>query len=80
MKNAFFWNIKPKFIPHRKRLYVSATEPNLLILLIFEFFTAVTMKNVVFWNVALVKTENSEEHIASIIRVTHYFFSTLFGC
>jgi hypothetical protein len=28
------------------------------------------MKNVVFWDVALVRTEVSEEHSGSIIRVT----------
>jgi hypothetical protein len=40
----------------------------------FEVFTAVTMKNVVFWDVrrrvALVRTDVSEERIASIISVT----------
>jgi hypothetical protein len=39
----------------------------------FEFFTAVTMKNGVFWDVsrvALVRTDVSEELSASIIRTT----------
>jgi hypothetical protein len=39
----------------------------------FEVFTAVTMKNVVFWVVtllALVRTEVSEELSASFIKVT----------
>jgi hypothetical protein len=37
----------------------------------FEVFTAVTMKNAVFWNVTpLVKTDVSEELSASFIRVT----------
>jgi hypothetical protein len=38
----------------------------------FEVFTAVTMKNAVFWDVrgvALVRTDVSEERIGSIIRV-----------
>jgi galactose-1-phosphate uridylyltransferase len=36
----------------------------------FEVFTAVTKKNAVFWDVtALVKTDVSEEYIASIIRM-----------
>jgi hypothetical protein len=30
MKDAVFWNIKAKFVPHRK--YVSATEPSRLML------------------------------------------------
>jgi hypothetical protein len=37
----------------------------------FEVFMAVTMKNVIFWNVTLrVRTTVSEECIASVIRVT----------
>jgi demethoxyubiquinone hydroxylase (CLK1/Coq7/Cat5 family) len=39
----------------------------------FEVFTAVTMKSAVLWMlrcVALVRTEVSEKHVASIIRVT----------
>jgi hypothetical protein len=36
----------------------------------FEVLTAVTMKNGVFWDVALVKTNVSEELSASFIRVT----------
>jgi hypothetical protein len=41
--------------------------------LIFEVLTAVTMKNVVFWNVTrmvLVRTDVSEEISSYIIRVT----------
>jgi hypothetical protein len=39
----------------------------------FEFFTAVTMKNAIFWDVTscgFVRTDVSEECVASIIRVT----------
>jgi hypothetical protein len=36
----------------------------------FGVFTAVTMKNAVFWDVTLVRTDVSEERIAFIIRVT----------
>jgi hypothetical protein len=36
----------------------------------FDVFAAVTMKNTVFWDVALVRTNVSEECVASIIRVT----------
>jgi hypothetical protein len=31
MKNTVFWDIKTKFIPHRRH-YVSATEPSRLML------------------------------------------------
>jgi hypothetical protein len=36
----------------------------------FEVFTAVTMKNGVFWDVVLVRTDVSEERSASFIRAT----------
>jgi hypothetical protein len=47
-------------------------------------FTAVTMKNAVFWDVrpvVLVRTDISEERSASIIRVTRISYRDLFvGC
>jgi hypothetical protein len=48
MKNAVFWEIKTQFVPHRKH-YFSATESSQLMLC--KISTAVTMKNVVFWDV-----------------------------
>jgi hypothetical protein len=42
----------------------------------FEVFTAVTMKNGVFWDVALVRTDVSEELSASFIRVTRIGISS----
>jgi hypothetical protein len=35
----------------------------------FEIFTAVTMKNTILWNMALVRADVSEEHIDLIIMV-----------
>jgi hypothetical protein len=32
MKNAVFWDIKTQFVPHRRHIYVSATESRLLML------------------------------------------------
>jgi hypothetical protein len=49
IKNAVFWDIKTQFVSHRKH-YVSATEPSRLMLR-YEVFTAVTMKNVIFLDV-----------------------------
>jgi hypothetical protein len=49
MENAVFCNIKSQFVLHRK--HVSAAEPAALGYVRFEVFTAVTMKNVVFWDV-----------------------------
>jgi hypothetical protein len=74
MKNAVFWDIKTKFLPHKK-YYVSGR---------CEVFTAVPMKNAAFWEhssyrkqssgmlsrMALVRTDVLEELSASIIRVT----------
>jgi hypothetical protein len=50
MKNAVFRDVKPQFVPHRKH-DVSATKHSRLMLSKIEGFTAVTMKNAVFWNV-----------------------------
>jgi hypothetical protein len=47
----------------------------------FEVFTAVAMKNGIFWKLrcmALVRTDVLEELTASII--TLYFFTACFGC
>jgi hypothetical protein len=49
----------------------------------FEVFTAVTMKNGVFWDVvALLRTDVSEKPGASFIRVTRIeeFFAAYVGC
>jgi hypothetical protein len=51
MKNVVFWDIKLQFVPHRRH-YVCAAVPSQLMLCKIEVFTAVTMKNVVFWCVA----------------------------
>jgi hypothetical protein len=50
MKNAVVWDIKTQCVPQRRH-YVSAAESNRLMLLRFEVFTAVAMKNDVFWDV-----------------------------
>jgi hypothetical protein len=42
---------------------------NILIYVRFQVFTVMTMKNGVFWDVALVRTDVLEERSASIIRV-----------
>jgi hypothetical protein len=50
MKNAVFCDIKTHFLPHRKH-YVSATEPSRLMIVRFEVFAAVTMRNAFFLDV-----------------------------
>jgi hypothetical protein len=32
MNNTFYWDIETQFVPHRKKNYISATEPSRLIL------------------------------------------------
>jgi hypothetical protein len=48
MKNIVFWDTNNPVRTSQETHYVSATEPNRLML--FERFTAVTMKNIVFWD------------------------------
>jgi hypothetical protein len=55
------------------KCYRALKKENLYIIVRFEVFTAVTMKNGVFWDVtpcAFVRTDVSEEPSASFIRVT----------
>jgi hypothetical protein len=48
MKNIDFWDIKTQLVPHRKDVCPDR-EPNRYVR--FQVFTAVTMKNGVFWDV-----------------------------
>jgi hypothetical protein len=51
MKNAVFWDIKPQFVPHRKNITSLLQCPASKCFVKFKDFTAVTMKNGVFWDV-----------------------------
>jgi hypothetical protein len=51
MKNVVFWDIKPKFVPHRRHITSPLQSPESKCYVRFEVFTAVTMKNVVFWDI-----------------------------
>jgi hypothetical protein len=48
MKNAV-WDIRTQFVPHRRHI-TSPLESSWLMLCKIEVFTAVTMKNAVFWD------------------------------
>jgi hypothetical protein len=50
MKNAFFWDRKAQFLPHRKQITSPLQRIAGWCYVRFEVFTAVTMKNVVFWD------------------------------
>jgi hypothetical protein len=51
MKNADFWDIKAQFLPHRRHTTSPLQTPASKFYVRFEVFTAVTMKNAVFWDV-----------------------------
>jgi hypothetical protein len=51
MKNAVFLDIKTQFLPHRRYITSKLQIPAGLVYVRFEVFTAVTMKNDVFWDV-----------------------------
>jgi hypothetical protein len=51
MKNAAFWDIKTQFVPHRKHITSPIQSPAGFCYVILGFFTAVTMKNAVLWDV-----------------------------
>jgi hypothetical protein len=72
MKNAVFWDIKAEFVPHRGH-YVSATEPNRLMLCKIWGFHGGGYEECRLLGshrVAFVWVEVSEERIASVIRLT----------
>jgi hypothetical protein len=48
---AVFWDIKPHFVLHRRHITSPLQSPTSLCYVRFEVFTAVTMKNSVFWDV-----------------------------
>jgi hypothetical protein len=51
MKNAVFWNIKTRFVLHRRHVTSPLHRPAGECCVRFEVFTAVTMKIVVFWDI-----------------------------
>jgi hypothetical protein len=63
-----FWDKKAQFIRHRKRItsLLQCPAGKCYVLVTLEVFTAMAMKNAV----AFVRTDVSDERIASIIRVT----------
>jgi hypothetical protein len=51
MKNAVFWDIKPQFVFHRRHITSLLQSPAGQCYVRFEGFTAVNMKNAVFFDV-----------------------------
>jgi hypothetical protein len=50
MKKIVFWDIITQFVPHRRH-YVSTMFPASKCYVRSEVFAAVTIKNVVFWDI-----------------------------
>jgi hypothetical protein len=51
MKNVVLWDIKTQFLPHRTHITSRLQSSVSQCYVRFEVFMAVTMKNVVFWDV-----------------------------
>jgi hypothetical protein len=51
MKTAVFWDIRTQFITNRRHITSALQSSAIQCYVRFEVFTAVTMKNVVFWDV-----------------------------
>jgi hypothetical protein len=51
MKNAVFWDINTQFVSHKRNIRSLLQSPASEYHVIFEVFTAVTMKNAFFWDV-----------------------------
>jgi membrane protein DedA with SNARE-associated domain len=49
MKNAVFWVLKTEFVPHTRHVMSPLQIPAGYCYVRFDVFTAVTMKNAVFW-------------------------------
>jgi hypothetical protein len=52
MKNTVFWDIKTQFVLHRRHITSLLQSPAGECYVKFEIFTAVTMRNGIFWDVA----------------------------
>jgi hypothetical protein len=63
MEGTFFWHIKIQFIPHRRHITSPLQSPAGQRYVIFEVFTAVTMKNAVFWDVTVALTRATRRNI-----------------
>jgi hypothetical protein len=50
MKNVVFWDIKTQFVLHRRHITSPLQSSAGYCYVRFEVFTAVTTKNVVFWD------------------------------
>jgi hypothetical protein len=51
MKNVVFWDKKPRCLLHRSHITTPLQSPASYCYVRFEIFTAVTMKNGVFWDI-----------------------------
>jgi hypothetical protein len=64
MKNAVFWDIKTQFIPHRGHITTPLQSPAGKCYVRFVFFTAVTIKNALFWDLITVHTSQETQYLS----------------
>jgi hypothetical protein len=62
MKNAVFGDIKTQFVLHRRHITSPLQSPASQCYVRFKVFTAVTMKNVVFWDIKTPVRTSQETH------------------
>jgi hypothetical protein len=68
MKNAVFWDTKIQFVPHRRHITSPLQSPADYCYVRIEVFMAVTMKNVVFWDMTPCGS-CLEENVSSVFRM-----------
>jgi hypothetical protein len=51
MKDSVFWDIRTQFEPNRRHITFQLQSSAFYYYVTFEVFTAVTMKNALFWDV-----------------------------
>jgi hypothetical protein len=51
MKNAVFWDVETQLLLHRRHITSPLQSPASYYYVRFEVFTAVTMKNGIFWDI-----------------------------
>jgi hypothetical protein len=71
MKNVVFWDIKTQFVPHRRHITSPLQSPASYCYVRFEVFTAVSMRNAVFWDVTRVTRRNIPEDFLQDIGCLH---------
>jgi hypothetical protein len=65
MKNAVLWDIKRKFVPHRRHITSPLQSPFGYCNVRSAVFTAVTMKNAVLWDINTVRNLQETHYVSA---------------